>query len=156
MGDSEDGQRAPHQGLGLNIFKCSTGPARPILGGPGKGRNARDLVRRACSPQSQGQVAPVGGSFPEQNPKNQNKQKHNKKPDSSPYSPKKFLSAILDTFFKVRGGTWGRRKKSFGASSDQTKRDSTLRPRPFPALARGLGLTPLPSPRPPQRGPETP
>lgn len=77
VANAEDPQLAPHWGLGLNMFKCSSGPACPILGGRGKGRNASYLVRRACSLQEQrGQVAPARGSSPgKKNPedKNQNR-----------------------------------------------------------------------------------
>lgn len=82
VANTEDPQLAPHRGLGLNMFKCSSGPACPILGGRGKGRNASYLVRRACSLQEQGgQVAPARGSSPGKKKKKKTTQKTKTKTD---------------------------------------------------------------------------
>ena len=157
VGDTEAPQLATHQGLGLDTFNCSTGPARPVLGGSEEGQERfRFGTKSVLSPVSgPGGLSP--GSSPE---KNKNKKKTPQK-NKHPKKPTLVLTPGRNSVHYFRHIPQGSRrnveegKKSFGASSHRTKRFHP-RARPFPALGRGRGLTPLRSPRPPQRGPATP
>lgn len=99
---------------------------------------------------------PQSGKFSrkKQKQKNPQKNKHPKKP-TLVLTPGRNSVHYFRHIPQGSRRNVGEGKKSFGASSHRTKRFHP-RARPFPALGRGRGLTPLRSPRPPQRGPATP
>lgn len=137
-GNTEAPQLAPHQARSLSVLNYSISPLYPGLRGPGKCRNAPNLVSLASE---------AGGPSPGSSPEKKKKRRRS-------LLPAEILSAILDTFLKARRGMWGEGEFR-GLHRDQTLRDLTLGPQPSPRPGKSLSLILLRSPSPPQRGPAT-